>query len=76
MSILSRMSLFLPQLGGQSRKGASLLARVFTLQAIWTERKKLASLDPDRLRDLGITPDEARREAKRAAWDAPERWLQ
>lgn len=35
------------------------------------ERRRLASLDAERLADLGITPAEARREASRPFWDLP-----
>lgn len=35
------------------------------------ERRQLAGLAPERLRDMGIDPVEARREAGRAFWDVP-----
>ena len=37
---------------------------------IAAERRRLAELDDSRLRDLGLTPAEVRREAARPFWDA------
>jgi uncharacterized protein YjiS (DUF1127 family) len=42
--------------------------------ALHRSRKDLASLDAHMLRDIGLTPDEAAREAARPAWDAPSHW--
>ncbi len=39
-------------------------------------RQHLARLEPHLLRDIGLTPDQARLEAIRPLWDAPEAWLQ
>lgn len=44
------------------------LSRYFT---VWAERRALAAMDDTRLRDLGITPDQAAREAARPIWDLP-----
>ena len=33
------------------------------------ERRRLAELDAERLRDLGLTPAQVRREAARPFWD-------
>lgn len=35
------------------------------------ERRRLARLDREQLRDIGITPEEARREISRHFWDIP-----
>jgi uncharacterized protein YjiS (DUF1127 family) len=37
-------------------------------------RRDLAALDAHLLSDIGLTPDQARREALRKLWDAPETW--
>lgn len=39
--------------------------------SVWAERRALAKLDATRLRDLGLTPSEAAREAARPIWDLP-----
>ncbi|MFC7705251.1 DUF1127 domain-containing protein [Plastorhodobacter daqingensis] len=39
------------------------------------QRLRLADLDDAALRDIGITREEASREARRPAWDAPQHWL-
>ncbi|MGV8987477.1 MAG: DUF1127 domain-containing protein [Cypionkella sp.] len=39
-------------------------------------RKSLARLDPHLLCDIGLTPEQARQEALRPIWDAPETWRQ
>lgn len=39
------------------------------------QRKALYELDDHLLRDIGVTPEAARREARRPPWDAPDHWL-
>lgn len=39
------------------------------------QRRRLAELDDALLRDIGLTRDEARAEARRPLWDVPESWL-
>lgn len=53
----------------------SLLHRAAQLVALWRSRRVLAGLPAERLDDLGLTADEARREAQRAPWDVPGHWL-
>ena len=43
-------------------------------RAVRCQRRDLARLDDRMLRDIGLTRTEARREAQRAVWDAPETW--
>jgi len=43
-------------------------------RALRHERLALAELDAHRLRDIGISPEEARREALRPFWDGPSYW--
>ena len=38
------------------------------------QRRALAEMEPHRLRDIGLDPEQARREAARPFWDAPEHW--
>ena len=44
------------------------------LGALRRERRALGDLDPHLLKDIGLTAHEARREARRPVWDAPETW--
>lgn len=47
----------------------------FGLSALWRSRQTLRALDADRLNDLGISTQDAVREARRAPWDVPAHWL-
>lgn len=40
--------------------------------AVARERRRLADLPPDRLRDVGLTPGQAQAEARRPFWDLPD----
>jgi uncharacterized protein YjiS (DUF1127 family) len=42
--------------------------------ALWRSRRKLVDLSDAQLRDAGITADQARIEAARPLWDAPDAW--
>ena len=48
-----------------------MLRFVLALDALHRSRRALADLPPTRLADLGIAPDEARRESMRPVWDGP-----
>ncbi|QOL81576.1 DUF1127 domain-containing protein [Pseudooceanicola spongiae] len=56
------------------RIAKSPLSRLLMLMGIGRERRALHHLDDALLRDIGLTRHEARTEARRPAWDAPERW--
>lgn len=60
---------------GKTRR-PGFLGWLLTLNAIWRERRALAAMEAHRLKDLGLSRDAAEIEAKRTAWDAPDRWLQ
>ncbi len=51
-----------------------LLAALIAVNETWRQRKALAELDDDRLKDLGLTRTEAKNEANRPIWDAPSTW--
>lgn len=51
-----------------------LLARLRRALGLRSSRRALASLDDHMLADIGLTRDEAEREALRPVWDAPESW--
>ena len=44
------------------------------LYSVWRSRRALAALDEAALKDVGLTRDEAQREATRPFWDAPNTW--
>lgn len=48
-------------------------ARFFALRRT---RARLAQLEDHLLKDIGLTREEAAREAARSSWDAPRHWLQ
>lgn len=51
-----------------------LLRWLSDARAVRRQRTRLLDLDARMLRDIGIAETEARREARRALWDVPERW--
>lgn len=52
----------------------ALPARLFALVAVARSRKGLTRLDDHLLRDIGLTREDARAEARRPVWDAPLHW--
>ena len=42
---------------------------------VWRTRRALARLDAHLLRDIGISREDARREAQMAVWDVPATWV-
>jgi uncharacterized protein YjiS (DUF1127 family) len=54
---------------------ASPLAWLRNRLALRRQRLQLAELDARQLRDIGLTAEQARAEAKRPIWDAPSHWL-
>ncbi len=57
-----------------SRPRRSFRALLKDMASLHRQRHALANLDPHLLRDVGITPEEARIEAARPVWDAPHHW--
>jgi uncharacterized protein YjiS (DUF1127 family) len=47
----------------------SFLQRILTWHRVANERRRLLELDERTLRDIGLTPDDAVREASRPFWD-------
>lgn len=52
-----------------------VLAWILRALAVRRERRALAELPPEILRDIGISRHEALREAERPIWDVPRHWL-
>jgi len=48
---------------------------LMTLFSIARERRALAKLDADQLSDIGVSASDARAEARRPLWDAPDMWV-
>ncbi|AGI67136.1 hypothetical protein OAN307_c14600 [Octadecabacter antarcticus 307] len=53
--------------------GTVHMPSIATVFAVWTQRRALANLDDARLKDLGISPQDAAIEAARPFWDLPKR---
>lgn len=53
---------------------AGLFVRIARLIAKMRQRQELARLDARMLDDIGLTPDDLRREVGRSTWNAPEHW--
>lgn len=47
----------------------ALRPSIATYFTVWKQRRELASLDVNRLKDLGISPIDATKEAARPIWD-------
>lgn len=61
---------------GQFRRGvlthvAGMLRDLSTALAVRKSRLDLSNLNPDLLRDIGITPDDVEAELRRSFWDIP-----
>lgn len=52
----------------------NLFHRIATALAVRRQRHQLAELDDALLEDIGLTAEEARREARRPVWDVPHYW--
>lgn len=57
-----------------ARPALGFIARFFAASDMARSRRRLASLDPHLLADIGLTRTEAVEEAERAAWDVPAFW--
>lgn len=42
--------------------------------SLWRQRNELRHLSDAQLRDIGLTRDQANREARRWFWDVPDQW--
>lgn len=49
--------------------------RLLDLVELHRQRRALAALDDARLRDIGLSREDAEAEARRPLWDAPAHWL-
>ncbi|MGI3169249.1 DUF1127 domain-containing protein [Pseudooceanicola sp. C21-150M6] len=58
-----------------SLRPGQLIAATFSLLALSRSRAQLAQLDGAALEDIGVSLDQAKREASRPVWDVPCNWL-
>jgi uncharacterized protein YjiS (DUF1127 family) len=65
-------TLFRPSLPATRRR--SFLALLLDWMAVQRQRHRLAELPDHLLDDLGLTRDEARNEAAKPVWEAPDHW--
>ncbi|MFC3059737.1 DUF1127 domain-containing protein [Paenirhodobacter populi] len=57
------------------RRPVSILRRIVALRALRRQRLSLAQLDAHLLDDIGVEWSEAKAEAARRLWDAPQHWF-
>ena len=72
MAILRSSTHFVPQFQFSISK---FFRKVINRIQMQQSRHKLAQLDAKALRDIGLSPADANREAQRPIWDAPDHWL-
>lgn len=61
-------------IGAATPPRRSLFTRLVAMLTVRAERRRLADLDDATLRDIGLSRDQAMREALRPMWDVPPRW--
>ncbi|PTW51364.1 MULTISPECIES: DUF1127 domain-containing protein [Rhodovulum] len=54
---------------------AGVVKRILLGLSAARQRRQLIELDDRQLRDIGLTAEEARAEARRPVWDVPQNWL-
>ncbi|OWU86558.1 hypothetical protein ATO6_07170 [Oceanicola sp. 22II-s10i] len=69
-TLTSRRSGYAP--AGQ--RPASLIGRALSLLGLHQSRQCLSRLDDALLRDIGISREDAHKEARRPIWDVPTNW--
>lgn len=57
----------------RAARSTTRLPRISTMITVWQERRALGRMSANRLQDLGITRQDALREAARPFWDLPAR---
>jgi len=65
----------IPRSASRPHDIAALVRRMALGLCALRQRRHLADLDDALLRDIGLTREEARAEARRPLWDVPDSWL-
>ena len=65
----------LSHLPAKRRSLGDIFRKLHLLLVLRRDRRRLAVLDDHLLRDIGISRDDALREAERKGWDAPDYWI-
>nr|WP_319250103.1 DUF1127 domain-containing protein [uncultured Celeribacter sp.] len=68
---MTSLSLFRPR---SARRAPSFFQRLFGLREIARQRRALANLSDEQLKDIGLSRADVEREAERPFWDAPQHW--
>lgn len=63
-----------PTANRSSRRRFSIWAMLVQMHRLARQRQVLATLEPDQLRDIGISAYDAKKEADRPVWDIPSHW--
>jgi uncharacterized protein YjiS (DUF1127 family) len=76
MTALARRLITLQSLAQAPKpsRGSRYLAHLLQMAALARQRRHLGELPDHLLKDVGIAPDDACREARRKAWDVPTHW--
>lgn len=59
----------------RAHRGPGFLVWLRLALAARRQRRALSALPPERLRDIGISAEAARREAEKPIWNVPAHWL-
>ncbi|MBO6868802.1 MAG: DUF1127 domain-containing protein [Thalassococcus sp.] len=55
-------------------RSGQFFSQIVAMIRLARQRRALAALDDHQLRDIGLTPEDARQEAERLFWDVPNHW--
>ena len=61
-------------LPAQNAGFSGFLTRIVMAHSTWRQRQVLDRLDNSALNDIGISRDQARKEAQKPVWDVPAHW--
>lgn len=62
-------------LSAQHTRNKGIFHGISVRYAVWRQRRALAQLDANALKDIGVTQREANLEASKPVWDVPQHWL-
>lgn len=65
-----------PALSPAARPARTIFEALGQMVALRRQRRALATLDAEQLRDIGVGRAQAQAEAMRPVWDVPANWVQ